>query len=227
MKYTTIIFDMDGTIIDSESLWIEAIFILLLERDIKVTEELRHTINSRVRGMHVTDMCAEVKKICSLQDSVSALVDELEEHVFDMYPDNIQFIKGFLEFFAELKKLGIKTAIATNATDEAIKLTNDILHLDALFGQHIYGISSVNGIKKPAPDLFLYAAKQLDAKPSECIVFEDSRLGIQGAKAAGMYCVGINDTPFQELTAQADRVVPNFIGLNAQRLLNRDFKSNE
>lgn len=218
MKYTSIIFDMDGTIVDTEAIWIEAIYILLLERDVVLTDALKDEINILNCGLHVTDMCKQIKKMCSLTDSVADLVHELEERVYQMYENNVRFIPGFMEFFAQLKELGIKTAIATNATDEALELTNRILKLYTLFGSHMYAISRVAGAKKPAPDIFLYAAQQLKSKPSECIVFEDSRYGVAAAKAAGMYCIGINDSDLPELTAQADRVIPNFIGLDAKKL---------
>lgn len=223
MHYTTIIFDMDGTIVDTEGIWVQATCVLLSRRGITVTPELTETINERVRGLHLIAICTELKYMFNLEDDVASLAREEEELAHSLYASHITFIEGFAQFHAQLKALNIKCAIATNATDSAIKKTNELLALDTFFGEHIYGVSRVFGKTKPAPDIFLYAAAQLGSDPSECIVIEDSAYGITAAKTAGMLCVGMNSCNNPLYTQQADLVVKNFTELDAQKLCNAPF----
>lgn len=209
---------MDGTIVDTETLWVEATRQLLTRRGINVTPALQNDINLRVRGLHINVICSELKSMFKLTDTIETLAREEEDLAHGLYDTHLAFIEGFQAFHAQLQELNIKCAIATNATDAAIVKTNSILKLQTFFGDHIYGVSSVNNIHKPAPDIFLHAARQLESHPSECIVIEDSRHGIAAAKAAGMFCIGINNTGITEFTQAADIIVKNFLELNAQKL---------
>ncbi len=223
MNYTTILFDMDGTIVNTEILWGKATHILLTRRGIEVTGALQRTVNLRVRGLHVKAICAELKAMFNLTDDIATLAYEEEQLVHSLYDTHLGFMEGFHTFHEQLRKLNIKCAIATNATDISLTKTNDILKLDTFFGTHMYSSSCVNNVTKPAPDIFLYAAKQLDSHPSECIVIEDSRHGVAAAKAAGMYCIGINNTGIPEFTQAADAVIKDFTELDAHTLISGQF----
>ncbi len=126
----------------------------------------------------------------------------------------LQALPGVKTFMENAAEAGIKLAIATSA--DAFKLTVNLAEMglnrnrfDAL----------VNGLeiehKKPAPDIFIEAAKRLGLDPAECIVFEDALNGVQAAKAAGSTCVGITSSfTSQELNeAGADASFAGFVDL--------------
>ncbi len=162
IKISTIIFDMDGTIVNTEPLWVEATRQLLTRRNIPVTKQLQQEINLRVRGLSSPHSMLMLKTMFDLKEDINTLVQEEMALAHSLYDNNLAFMNGFEQFHADLKSDNIKCAIATNANDTAIAKTNRLLQLDRFFGTHIYGISSVDSISKPAPDIFLYAAQQLE-----------------------------------------------------------------
>ncbi|HJM69205.1 MAG TPA: HAD family phosphatase [Candidatus Babeliales bacterium] len=77
----------------------------------------------------------------------------------------------------------------------------------------------VNEAWKPKPDVYFYAAKQIDIDPSRCIAIEDSASGIKAAKAAGMDCVGINTGGNPKFTQEADIQIDTFDEINLEKIL--------
>lgn len=213
MKFTSVIFDLDGTIINTEPLWREATKRLLTHRGVEVTPEMQDGIDRKVRGHPLKRCCAIIKEMFALSDEVELLMAEEMELVAILYETHLSFIAGFPEFHARLKQKGITTAIASNCKDDVILKASRILSLEHYFGRHIYGISSVNYVAKPNPAVFLHAAYSLQTSPADCVVIEDSQTGIRAAKAAGMRCIAINTSGMTDLLKEADCIVDSFAEL--------------
>lgn len=96
---------------------------------------------------------------------------------------------------------------------------NKALNLENLFGKHMYTISHVANQPKPNPAIYLYAADQLGHQPHECIAIEDSPTGIQSAKDAGMYCIGINSSRRPELLRAAHAIINHYDEIDLDTLL--------
>ena len=88
------------------------------------------------------------------------------------------------------------------------------------FAEHIYHVDHVKKAYKPNPDVYLHSAKMLNLDPSECIAIEDSSSGVKAAKAAGMYCIGINTGKNRDLLKQADAIVDCYTEIDLEKLLN-------
>jgi HAD superfamily hydrolase (TIGR01509 family) len=123
----------------------------------------------------------------------------------------LQPLPGVKAFIEKASNAGMRLAIATSADEFKLHVNLREMALDPSWFDAL-----VNGLdiehKKPAPDIFLEAAKRLGLEPSECIVFEDAINGVQAAKAAGARCIGITSSfTDQELTeAGADAIFPGF-----------------
>lgn len=221
MKYKAIIFDLDGTIIDSDMIWKRVNKDFLATKGITLTCELEKKLESQVRGLAIHKVCKIIKDMVNLSDSVEDLIVEKQNIADKLYFEGVKFIHGFLPFHNKIKNIKIKRGIATNASDGTLSATKSKLDIQGLFGKHIYNISHVNNICKPAPDLYLYAAKQLNVDPKECIAIEDSDHGIQAAKSAGMFCIGINTSKIKEELKDADIIVESYDEIDLDRLLEK------
>lgn len=207
MKYKAVIFDLDGTIVDTTEIWSQANKILIERRGIEFTQELHAELGPRIHGMAMHKVVSVIKDMVKLQESIDELVKEKSHIAAMLYNQGIKFIEGFEVFHGEINAFDIKKAVATNADDRTIQATEAALGLKKYFGEHIYGISAVDFVGKPEPAVYLHAAEQISVSPQECIAIEDSAVGIAAAQSAGMFCVGINTGKNRELIKNANIIV--------------------
>ncbi len=180
----SVIFDMDGTLLDTQRIGIPAWEYAGKNQGINgMGEEIL-----RVSGMNTQGI------ICYLKENYPNLDIERfqrEKRQYIIENQNVRYKAGAKELLDFLKAKGIKMALASGSTRESIM--HHLQQLDATeYFSAIVGDSDVS-FGKPAPDIFLLAAKLLGEKSENCFVFEDSVNGIMAASAAGMRCFGIPD----------------------------------
>src|SRR5579872_7393794 len=219
MKYKAIIFDMDGTIIDTENIWRQARHDLIEARGITISDALAKELEQKTHGIALGQSCTYIKELAQLADDIDVLIQEKSNRACSLYETKVKFMQGFLDFYAQVKAHNLKTGLATNADDQTVAVTDKRLNLRQLFGDHIYNITSVNFVGKPNPAIYLHTAAKLGLEPNECLVVEDSPGGIKAAKDAGMFCIGINSARKPELLAQADMIINHYDEIDLPTLL--------
>ena len=185
-KIKAVIFDLDGVITDTSEYHYQAWKRLADEKGIPFNRDdndklrgvsRRECLKILLKGKQVSD-----EQFQEMMDRKNGYYVELLKR---MTSENI--LPGAKELVLELKRRGIKTAIASVSKNARTVLQGT--EIEDLFDIIIDGCSVKN--TKPAPDIFLYAAKELGVKPEDCVVVEDAEAGIEAALAGNMLPIGI------------------------------------
>ncbi len=219
MKYKAIIFDMDGTIVDSDHIWDTVTRELILSKVADAQEHHLEEIQNKVKGLALHASCHVIKEYFDLEHELVHLIAEKKQRALLKYQEQIHFIEGFLDFLLKVQATELKIGIATNADDHTLEASIKKLKLDVIFGEHIYNITHVNNKHKPAPDLYLHAAGKLGIDPKDCIAIEDSHHGIRAAVDAGMFCIGINTSKNREHLKESHLIIEHYDEICLKTLL--------
>lgn len=183
-----VIFDLDGLILDTETTAHEAWRVTGLDWDITVPIEMC----VEMTGRRYQDMMPIMEKWLPANLDKHAFLDAANVHYDRLLVDEPPAIKpGMLALLDHIEQLGLPVIVASSS--QRYKIENKLkgAALIERLPTHVSGHEVAEG--KPAPDIFLEAAKQIGVPPADCVVFEDSPPGVQGAAAAGCIAVMIPD----------------------------------
>lgn len=180
----SVIFDMDGTLLDTQRICIPAWEYAGLLQGITGM------------GDHIVNVCGVNHEGSNkyLKDNFPTLdIDRFRADSLDYINENmiVRFKSGAKELLDYLKKRNIKVALATGTSRKSVEHHLKEVGIEDYFDALVCGTEIENG--KPAPDIFLKCASLLGVNPEDCFVFEDSANGIKGGFTAGMKCIGVPD----------------------------------
>lgn len=176
-----VIFDCDGVLVDSEPISLSVMLEVLAEAGCPLTEAEGY---ARLLGRSIPTIASwlRTERGCDLTE---AHLSALRERLFARFRSELRPIPGLR---AAVETLERPVCVASSSQPDRIALSLDVTGLLPLFHPHIFSATMV-ARGKPAPDLFLHAAREMGADPASCTVIEDSPAGIKAAKAAGMRAI--------------------------------------
>ncbi len=190
----SVIFDLDGTLVDSEPNYYEAGRQTLAEHGVPHFSWADH---ERYVGISTQETVADWKERYGLRASVEELFTVKNRRYLELARSSTRAYPEMREFVELLAAEGVPMAVASGSSPEAIEAVLTGTGLDACLRTVVSADEVAHG--KPAPDVFLEAARRLGAEPADCVVLEDAAPGAAAAHAAGMRCIAI---PY--VAAQAD-----------------------
>jgi 16S rRNA pseudouridine516 synthase len=182
-----LIFDLDGTLVDSMWIWHDIDVEFLAHYNIELPNNLQYEIE----GMSFTETAHYFKKRFAISDDVEKIKNDWNEMAWEKYTTEVPMKPGASEFLHYAKEKGFKMGIATSNSVELVKRITDVHGLHNYFSVIKTSCEVAKG--KPAPDIYLLAAKELLVKPERCLVFEDIIPGIIAGKSAGMKVCAVED----------------------------------
>ncbi len=200
-----VLFDLDGTLIDSMWIWERIDNEFLGEYGLPVPKDL----HDEIEGMSFSETAVYFKKRFHLPLSLEEIKHIWNEMAMDKYLNVVPLKPGVPEFLEWLKAREISAGIATSNSRE---LVDGVLRARGLEG---YFTSVATGCEvnagKPAPDIYLHVAGALGVPPSACIVFEDIPAGIRAGKSAGMTVTAVEDDFSAALREEKKRLADYYI----------------
>lgn len=182
-----VIFDLDGSMVDSMWMW-RAIDIEYLGR---FGIELPENLQACIEGMSFSETAVYFKERFSIPDDLDTIKADWNRMAWDKYTYEVPVKEGVANLLQYCKTHGIKAGIATSNSRELVENVVKARHLEQYFDCIMTGCDVAKG--KPAPDIYLAVAKELKVSPANCLVFEDIIPGIQAGKAAGMRVCAVYD----------------------------------
>ena len=182
-----VIFDLDGTLVDSMWMWRQIDIEFLGERGIALPEDLQQ----KIEGMSFRETAVYMQERFQLKETAEELMDIWNKMAFEKYKNEVPLKRGIQKFLEHLKACQIKMGIATSNSP---LLVETVLKAQGIF-EYFDSIHTANEVEKgkPAPDIYLLVAKDLGVEPEKCLIFEDIVQGIMAGKNAGMTTCAIYD----------------------------------
>lgn len=197
LSFDAIIFDMDGLLVDTESVWEEAERAMLADYNVVMEPEVR----AQLIGLRNDVFIAKLKDMYNLANSLEALQQDVVDRMLALIPIKAKPMPGAIELIQYAADNDIPVAIASSSPTAVIEAVVSSQGWDISIPTRVSAEFLLAG--KPEPHVYLEAAKKLDVAPMNCLALEDSPIGARAAVAAGMTCYAVPDLSHTRVEAFA------------------------
>jgi HAD superfamily hydrolase (TIGR01509 family) len=209
-----VVFDLDGVLVDSEHVWNDAREQLARERGGRWHDRAQRDM----MGMSSLEWSRYMHDVVGLADQPEEISADVVRRVEAIYRERLPLMEGAEEAVGQLAER-FPLALASSSNRPVIDLFMELSGLGTYFAATVSSEEVARG--KPAPDVFVEAARRLEADPADCAAIEDSHNGLLSARAAGMIVLAIPNAeypPGDEALEQADAVLGGLGELTAERI---------
>lgn len=208
------LFDMDGVIVDNMAVHAEAWRVFFLEHGLRIDLAEFH---ARTAGMPSHEVLVYYFKRPVSRKEAEALTALKEKAYQRLYKARMAPVKGLIKFLNSARALGLKLGVGTGGAETNVDFVLDGLRLR----NHFDAVVSAKNVRrgKPHPDTFLLLARRLGVAPPRCVVFEDSLLGEESARRAGMPVVAVTTSHPAASFKKSVLAVKNFSRLDPRTLM--------
>lgn len=182
-----VIFDLDGSMVDSMWVWKSIDAEYLSRFEISLPEDLQKCIE----GKSFSETAAYFKERFCLPDELDTIKADWNRMAWDKYTHEVPLKDGVLDLLQFCRANAVKMGIATSNSRELVENIVAVHHLEQYFACIMTGCDVSRG--KPAPDIYLAVSERLGVTPGKCLVFEDIVPGIRAGQAAGMKVCAVYD----------------------------------
>ena len=202
------IFDMDGTLIDSNGIWKDVDTAFLAKRGLSYTKEFYEGVAHTIFPL----AAKFTKEFCRLPESEEAIMAEWMDMAGDLYGTSVPVKPGVRAYLDKLRAAGERLIVVTSAVSVHCRTALTHLGLMPYFERIIFAHDLQ--LEKKDPQLWCLTAEMMGVAPEDCTLYDDSVEACRGAKAAGMHAVGVYDPYFAgtepEMQAVCDRYIRSF-----------------
>lgn len=213
-----LLFDLDGTLIDSMGIWADIDKEYLKRYGYEVPVDLQKCIE----GMHFREVAVYFKDRFNISDSIETIEEDWNNMALQKYAHEVPIKAGALELIKWAKQNNFKLAISTSNSRPLVEAFVKARNLEAYFDFILSGDDIYKS--KPDPYVYLLCAEKLCVKPSECLVFEDIVPGILAGKNAGMQVCAVEDRYSagirEEKISLADYYIETYCDINYPKMEN-------
>lgn len=212
-----VLFDLDGSLVDSMWLWHDIDVEFLEKRGLTLPETYQHDIE----GMSFTETAVYTRELFHLEESVEELKSIWNQMAIEKYTHEVEFKPGAETFLNHCRQQNISLGIATSNSRELVEAVASALNLWDYIQEAVTACEVSHG--KPAPDVYLEAARRLSSNPENCLVFEDVPMGIRAGKNAGMRVCAVEDF-FSAQQNQEKRKLADYYISNYEQVLDHTYE---
>ena len=204
-NFKAVIFDLDGTLIDSMDVW--------SKRDEEYLgffgHEVPKNLQEEITHLTLTETANYFKDKFKIQDSTQEIISTWNTMALHHYSNNIELKDSVIPFLKSLKDKGLKIALATS---NSVPLLEAVLKNTGIY--HFFdAITTTEEVKKSKdnPDIYLLSADKLNVNPKECLVFEDIVQAVKGAKLSGATVYAIYDKSSEHQKEELEKLADKYI----------------
>ncbi|WP_308653274.1 HAD family phosphatase [uncultured Anaerococcus sp.] len=216
-----LIFDVDGTILDSMHIWIEPQNRLFSKYGFTL-EDLKKEEKGKIEALSVEAMCQYIVDEIAKDMTFDQVRQYFEDVIYDAYKDNLMPKPGNLEILKKLKDLGFSMSVASSTPYTYLEMALKRLGIYDYFD--FFATPELLDMKKSDPAFWQYSIKKHGAKPSDCVLFDDALYAIKAAKKEGIMTVGLEDFPWNEkeweyIKEKADLTLPTIADMDINNFM--------